>query len=191
MSAAVQLDPRLERRRFTLEEYERMIEIGLFREDERLELIEGELIVMPPQGEEHAGDIGILTQELVFAYGRAFTVRPQCPLRGAPNSMPEPDLAVVRGDAASYLARYPSGADVVLLVEVAKTTLAYDRRKAALYAKMGVPEYWIVDVDGRRVEVRTGPTNGEYASTRIVGDGEELALPETSASLAIAALFPR
>ena len=121
----------------------------------------------PPQGEEHSGEVGILNRELVLAYGRSFTVRPQCPLRGAPSSMPEPNLAVVRGDAASYLARYPTGADVVLLIEVSKTTLAYDRRKAALYAKMGVKEYWLVDVDGRRIEVRTGPMkDGEYEITR-------------------------
>jgi Uma2 family endonuclease len=192
MNAASPLDPRLEHRRFTLEEYERMIQLGIFREDERLELIEGELIVTPPQGEEHSGEVGILTQELVLAYGRTFTVPPQGPLRGAPSSMPEPDLAVVRGDAASYLTRYPTGADVVLLVEVSKTTLAYDRRKATLYAKMGVGEYWIVDVDGRRVEVRTGPMkDGEYEVTKIVGETEELTLPETTARLAVATLFPR
>jgi Uma2 family endonuclease len=191
MNAASPLDPRLEHRRFTLEAYERMIELGILPEDEHLELIEGELIVTPPQGEEHSGEIGILTQELVFAYGRKFTVRPQCPLRGAPSSMPEPDLAVVRGDAAGYLARHPTGADVVLLVEVAKTSLAYDRRKAAVYARMGVPEYWLVDVEGRRVEVRTGPMkDGEYELTKIVGEEEELALPETSARLAVAGLFP-
>src|SRR5580698_6413769 len=112
MRAMPRQDPRFAGRRFTLEQYEEMVRADVFHEDEHLELIDGRVLVMVPQGEPHAAEIGILNQELVVAYGRGYTVRPQCPLRGAPRSMPEPDLAVVRGKPAEYLARHPSAVDV-------------------------------------------------------------------------------
>ena len=182
----------LDRRRFTVAEYERMIEGGVFHEDERVELIEGELIVVPPQGPEHAGEVSTLTEELVLAYGRGYAVRAQCPLGGDALSLPEPDLVVARGDPRTYFARHPIGSDVVLLIEIAKSSAAYDRRKAAVYAKMGVAEYWLVDLDQRRVEVRTGPmADGQYTVTRIVGEGEDLAPPGANdKKIAVTSLFP-
>jgi Uma2 family endonuclease len=147
----------LPRRLWTAEEYERAGELGLFGPEERLELIEGEILVkMSPQGSRHAGVIDLVAQALRSVFLSGYVVRVQTPLALGPGNRPEPDLAVVAGNARQYLAGHPTTA--VLAVEVSDTTLALDRVvKAGVYATAGIPEYWIVNTVEGKLEVHRTP----------------------------------
>jgi len=163
------------RRRFTREEYYRMAELGLFR-GERVELIEGDIIKMSPVSAEHVTCVHRLFQWLFQVFSDA-TVRIQSPLNLG-DSEPEPDIAVVPGKAGDYLHAHPTTA--LLVVEVAQTSLEYDREvKAPLYARAGIPEYWIVNLDGQCIEVYRDPAPmGEgfgYRSRRIYMRDERIA----------------
>jgi Uma2 family endonuclease len=133
-----------------------MIELGLFGEDDHLELVDGEILTMSPQKSLHAGTITVAAEALRLAFGAGCHVRVQLPLALDEMSEPEPDLAVVEGTGRDYLAAHPETA--LLVVEVADTTLPYDRgRKASLYARAGLAEYWIVNVADRVLEVHRDP----------------------------------
>ena len=155
-------------------EYDRLVELGVF-EDERIELLHGTLVTMSPNYPEHAGPIGTLTTLLVpRLLGRAL-VRVQLPVWAADESEPEPDIAVV--PPGNYYDRHPDS--VFLIIEVASSSLRKDRNvKAPLYAASGFPEYWLVDVIGRRVHVYREPIDGKYRSVT------ELSASETLRSLA-------
>lgn len=180
----------LERRRFTVEEVARMVEAGVFDEGERVELIEGEFFVMSPQGTEHRTILTELGDRLRVAYGHIAHVQIQCPLHATLTSLPEPDLAVVRGAPRDYLERHPRGADALLVVEVAKTSQSIDRIKARVYAAAGVPEYWIVDLAARRIEVHGEPGDGGYATVTALGEDVEIVPPGTSLCWRVADLLP-
>lgn len=143
-------------RRWTRTEYERLIEQGAFGPDERLELVNGEILAMTPQKSRHASSIVILQRLLSAAFATTGHVRPQLPLAILEDSEPEPDLAVVAGSDLDYLDQHPATA--LLVVEVADTSLAYDRQtKGPLYARTGIPEYWIVNLADRVLEVYRNP----------------------------------
>ncbi len=147
-------------RRFSVDEYHRMIAAGILGEDEPVELLEG-LIVDMPQNPAHARVVQRLTSLLVRALAPdRFAVRVQLPLTFEfQKSEPEPDLAVVRAEDAQSLERHPSTA--LLVIEVATTSLHVDRTlKGAIYARANVPEYWVVDVDAALVEVYRDPEPG-------------------------------
>jgi Uma2 family endonuclease len=154
-------------------EYERMAEEGFFEEDERIELLEGVLVEMTPQGIPHAAVIERLTRLLVLALDPRGRVRVQLPFAASDISEPEPDLAVVPpGDPDES---HPERA--LLLIEVAVSSLNKDRRvKSRIYAAGGVPEYWVVDVSGRAIEVRSEPGDGAYRQVRIARPGESIRL---------------
>jgi Uma2 family endonuclease len=135
----VQTTEPTELRRFSAAEVTRMVEEGILRDDEPVELLDGELVVTPPQGPSPAAVVSDLDGRLREIYPERCHVRAQCPLGGAADSLPEPDLAVVRGKPRDYVAAHPRGADVVLVVEVAHTSQAIDRRKVRSYARIGVP----------------------------------------------------
>ena len=145
------------RRRWNRFEFERAGEMGIFRPDERLELIEGEIVEkMVPQNSPHATAIRCVEEALRLAFPRGHDVRVQLPLALDDASEPEPDLAVVVGGFRDFALDHPRSA--VLIVEVADTTLAYDRRiKATLYARAGVTDYWIVNLSNRTIEVYRDP----------------------------------
>lgn len=170
-------------RGLTRAEYYRMGELGFFR-GERVELIHGIVIRMPPIGPRHSARVVRLDELLLpRLLGRA-SVRVQQPFVAWDESEPEPDVAVV--PVASYVDRHPDHA--FLLIEVAETSLDYDRdTKGPLYAASGVPEYWIVDVVGRAVEVYAEPGTRGYARSRRVIVGETLtvgAFPDVVVSVA-------
>jgi Uma2 family endonuclease len=167
-----------------------MVEEGILAEDESVELLDGELLVTPPQGPSHAAVVSELGERLRNAYGPSCHVRTQCPLAGASDSLPEPDLAVVRGKPRDDLTDHPTGAHVVLVVEVARTSQAVDRRKVRAYAKIGVSVYWFLDLAARRLEVRADPEGEEYRLTRLFSESESVALPGTSTSWTVASLLP-
>jgi Uma2 family endonuclease len=146
----------LQTRRWTRQEYDRMAKAGLFKADERVELLDGEIAVMTPQASPHSVSIGMAERTLQHLFGPAYWVRVQMPLIGDPDSEPEPDLAVVPGEPRAYLQEHPRSA--VLVVEVSDTTLSLDRdRKGPIYSRAGIPEYWIVNLVERTLEVYRDP----------------------------------
>lgn len=144
--------------RFTVEQYHQMIAAGVFPEGLRAELIEEVIVHMTPIGTPHRGAVLSLLAPLNrLVDGTGWHACSQQPITLA-NSEPEPDLSVVRGAPQDYFARHPSPDDVALVVEVADSSLAFDRGpKAKLYAAAGIPEYWIVNLIDRQVEVYTDP----------------------------------
>jgi Uma2 family endonuclease len=166
MSVAMEEGPR--RHRITVDEYYRMAEVGLLAPDARVELIEGEIIDMPPIGSRHAGAMNLLNELLRRAVGGRAIVGCQNPLRLDECSEPQPDFALLVPRQDFYSARHPTASDTLLVIEVSETTLRYDRqKKMPLYARHGIPELWIVDVEGKRMEVfrdPAGATYGERAS---------------------------
>jgi Uma2 family endonuclease len=153
----------LQRRRFTVDEYYAMAAAGILSEDDRVELIEGEIIQMAAIGSQHAACVGRLNRILVEQTGSSAVVWPQNPVRLSDLSEPQPDLAVLRPRDDFYSGKHPGPADTLLLVEVSDSTLGYDRGvKIPLYATAGIPEVWIVDVEHRLVEVYAGPEEGRF-----------------------------
>lgn len=190
--ATLQTEPS-EHRRFTVDEVLRMVEAGILGDADRVELVDGELLTVSPQGPEHGSLKDELHQRLAEAHaGGGAHVLNQRPVRMGPRGLPEPDLAVVRGEARDYLHRHPSGADVLLVVELAQTSQARDRHKAADYARGGVPVYWLIDLVARRLEVYTEPDPGagRYRRVRSLGDGELVELPDGGARWAVSSMLP-
>jgi Uma2 family endonuclease len=168
------------RRRFTVHDYHRMGEAGILHEDDRVELIEGEIVEMAAIGTRHFTCVNGLTRLLVRGVGDAAIVSVQNPVRLDEHTEPQPDLAVLQ--TRDYRESLPRPEDVLLLIEVSDTTLSYDRNvKLPLYARAGIPEVWIVDLAGETVEHYTGPSEDSYRHVERVRRGEEIrsaALPE-------------
>ncbi len=182
-------------RRFSRQDYERLVAEGFFHPEERLELVDGELIMMTPQGSRHATAVCLAEGALRSLFGAGFSIRVQLPIALEPDSEPEPDLAVVVGSPRDYRDAHPQTA--VLIVEVTDTTLPYDReRKARLYAKAGIPEYWIVNLLDQCLEIHRHPEGvssslAAYQSRSVAQPSDvvsPLAAPERS--LAVADLLP-
>jgi Uma2 family endonuclease len=161
------------RRRFDIDAYYRMADAGVLGDARRVELIDGEIIDMAAIGSPHAE----VTNRLARLFTRALRddaalVNVQSPLRLDPYNEPEPDLMILRTRAGGYRSSHPNAADVLLLVEVSETSLAYDRGvKLALYATFGVPEVWIVDLLESVVEVYREPNEDAYVSRERLANG--------------------
>ena len=176
------------RRKLDVDAYHRMAEVGIFGADERVELIDGEIYQMVPLGSEHAAAVVRLNRlfDPVHLHGRA-TVAVQSPLRLDAANEPVPDVMLLRPRADDYRAALPGPADVLLVVEVAKSSLDYDRTvKAPLYARAGVAELWIVDLRSRAVEVATAPGAAGFTVQECVTHGavSPRALPDVAIDLA-------
>jgi Uma2 family endonuclease len=180
---------RVERRRFTVEEYHRLGEAGILAEDERVELIAGVLLVREPIGARHAGTLNRLTRFWTSRLGERAVVQVQNPLElPEQDSEPEPDVTLLRPRADFYAAAHPLADDVLLLIEVADTSLLLDRRvKMPLYARAGVREAWLVDLTADLVEVYREPSGDRYRDIRVVGRGQVVvpgAFPDLAVQLA-------
>jgi Uma2 family endonuclease len=150
------------RRRFTIHDYHRMGEVGILHEDERIELIDGEIVMLEAISPKHAGCVNALSHHAVMALSDRFIVSVQNPVQLSMLHEPQPDLAILR-KGISYDERLPTAEDVLLSIEVADTTLNYDRRvKLPLYARAGIPEVWLVDLQGQRLARYSPPVNGAY-----------------------------
>lgn len=161
------------RRRFTVHEYHLMAEAGILHEDDRVELIEGELSEMTAIGTRHFTSVNALTRLLVREVGDEAVVSIQNPVRLNESSEPEPDVAVIR--PRDYRDSLPGPEDVLFLIEVSDTTLSYDRNvKLPLYARSGIPEVWIFDLTGEIVERHSGPSGDIYRHLDRVKRGETL-----------------
>ena len=164
------------RRRFTVAEYYAMAEIGILAENDRVELLEGDLIVMPPIGDWHAACVDQFTNTLPPRLQGRAVVRVQGPTRLNYRSEPQPDVMLLRWRDDFYQGGHPGPDNVLLLIEVADTTVDYDRgTKLSAYARAGIPEVWIVTRQNRRIEAYTEPTEGAYASVRHAGRGASIA----------------
>ncbi|MEX5217521.1 MAG: Uma2 family endonuclease [Nitrospira sp.] len=186
--------PAIQTKRWTRKEYERMAALGLFSPDERVQLIEGEIVTMTPQNSPHAATIGKTQRALDRTFGVNIWVRVQMPLIIDPDSEPEPDLAVVQGTPDDYSDHHPTSA--LLVVEVSDTTLSLDRdRKRSLYARAGIQEYWIVNLTERCLEVYRDPLSqrghpASYRSFRKLNLSDSVSpLAAASASIAVANLL--
>lgn len=174
------------------EEYLRMDEAGVFAPEARLELIEGEIIEMAPIKPPHAGRVAQLAELFVQRCAGRATVWVQGPLRVSGTSIPQPDLALLARRADFYTRTLPTVEDVLLVVEVSDTSLAFDvKTKAPLYARSGLPELWVVDINDRAVRIYRDPAADGYRSASVAQVGERVAcaaLPEVAVE--VAELFP-
>ena len=171
MTLLVNRTPRL----FTVEEYYRMAEAGVLGPQERVELIEGEIVPMSPQDPKHSRALSWCTNLFSELFGRTHLVRVQLPLRIGERSEPEPDLSLLDKSVAATLEGHPTELDFVL--EVANTSLAFDRgEKLKLYARAGIPEYWIVNLRDRIVEIYRSPQGDGYTDKYRRKPGDQLEL---------------
>lgn len=160
-------------RTFTVAEYERMIEIGILSEDERVELLGGEINYMSPIGARHVHAVNALNDLLWTMIGHAAIISVQNPILLDDDSMPLPDLAALR--RRNNTDTLPTPADALLVIEVADSSLAYDRgTKFPRYAAAGIPEAWLVDLAAAIVERHAEPRDGLYRQITIARAGETL-----------------
>jgi len=168
------LPAEVKRHRFTVEEYHRMGETGLLGEDDRVELIDGEIVEMAAIGTRHFACVVNLTHALMGSCSDRYFVSVQNPVTLGEITEPQPDLSLLkaRPDPSGNL---PGPEDVALVIEVSGTTLAYDRDvKLPRYAAAGVPEVWIVDLEGGRVEVHSNPSPDGYETPSESGSGDHI-----------------
>lgn len=174
----------LQRRIFTVDDYHRMLDAGILTEDDRVELICGEIIAMAPIGSRHWGIVNRLDKRLQSRLGDRALVSAQSTIRLGHNSEPEPDIAVFRPRDDDYTGGLPMPGDAYLVIEVSDTTAASDREvKVPLYGKAGVPETWLVDLAQRRVEVYRSPSPNGYGDLHYAYPGEAIspiAFPDVS-----------
>lgn len=187
------MEPGLDERRwkFTVDDVMQMVAAGILDEDDRIELIEGDLLAMSPQDPPHASVIQRLTARLIAAFGAGYCVRAQLPLAISDRSLPEPDLVVARGDERAYDQRHPGGRDTVLVIEVSWSSRQRDLRKAEIYGSGGVPVYWRFDVESRRLETYGElAADGTYTLVRVLDDASEVEVPVVGVRWRVADLLP-
>jgi Uma2 family endonuclease len=161
---------------FNVDQYYRMAQSGILAEDDRVELIEGEIIKMSPIGVRHASCVNRLNTLFAEMLGRKAIVSVQNPLLLSTYSEPQPDLCLLRPKADFYADEHPSPADVFLVVEVADTSIGYDRdEKIPLYARAGNAEVWLIDLTQDTVTLYAEPIRGQYRQTREANRGGAVA----------------
>ncbi len=175
-------------RKFTVEEFHRMVEAGILREDDRVELLDGEIVEMPPIGGPHSSTVDRLNRLLILALrDLPAVVRVQNPVRLPGETELYPDFAVVPPRNDYYRDTLPTSAEVQLVIEVADSSLSYDRNtKATLYARAGIAEFWLVDVSTKSVEVYCKPGSRGYSdlSYRRLGESiSPVAFPSVEVSI--------
>lgn len=170
------------KRRFSIEEYYRLAEVGILGPEDKVELIYGEIVKMSPIGPRHASIVICLNRLLHGLLKDKYLISPQNPVRLSSYSEPEPDLAVLKPRSDNYKSSHPSPEDVFLLIEISYTTFEYDSKvKLPLYAEEGIEEYWIIDLQEDRILVYIEPLGDIYQKQRIYRRGEGV----------INSLFPR
>jgi Uma2 family endonuclease len=173
--------------RYTVERYLSLVDEGVLGPDDRVELLAGVIVTMTPSNPPHDTSVNLILHVLIAAVGGRAAVRCQSSLVLAPDSVPEPDVAVVPGRLRDYAARHPTTA--LLIVEVADSSLVQDRlTKAGLYAAGGIPEYWLVNLRDHCIEVFRNPVAdvGRYADMTVASPGARLqlvALPDVSVAV--------
>ena len=179
-------------RRFTAEDYRRMIEARVLTEHDRVELIHGRIIEKMPIGSRHAATVNSLTRRFAGESYREFILSSQNPIVIRDDGTPEPDLALLGHRDDFYAGQLPTADDVHLVIEVSDTTLAFDRDvKGPLYAAAGIAEYWIVDLIYDRIEIRREPSaDGVYGSLQTFARGQTLESSDEKFRLSVDELLP-
>jgi Uma2 family endonuclease len=181
-----------EKRRFTADQFLRMAQVGILCEDDRLELIDGEIVEISPIGLPHRAAVACATRALIMAVGDGAIVQPQGAVRLDLYYEPEPDLVLLKPRSDFYRSRRPDPADVLTLIEVADSSLEYDRDvKAPIYAEAAIPEYWLVDLSASVLWRYLAPGRGVFQSVEQFRRGQSLAprlLP--ACVVAVDAFFP-
>ena len=176
VQTVTELTSDLSLKRWTVDDYHRMIAIGLLTPDDRVELLDGQIVKMMPQDPPHASTIDESTDYLKTLFAGKAKVRAQLPITLTPDSEPEPDIAIVKIDPQRYRDRHPAPADVFLLIEIADSTLKHDRtHKSKIYARAGILEYWVVDINQRQVIVFRTPQVDGYQSEQVLAANTQLA----------------
>lgn len=179
-----------QRRLFTVSDYYKMAEAGILSPEDRVELIRGEILKMSPIKSPHAGIINKLVKMLFRQLDDRATIASQNPLHINKFSEPEPDIIVARFRDDEYIERHPRPEDVLLLIEVADSSLAFDRKvKTPLYAQAGIPEYWIVNLNDRQIEIFRQPSAGDYSEKLIVKNTETAVCSTIEFSVAADRMF--
>ncbi|NJL99091.1 MAG: Uma2 family endonuclease [Synechococcaceae cyanobacterium SM2_3_2] len=178
MTLAARLDPQI--KRYTFEEFHRLIESGQLEESNQLELIDGILVQKMTKGKKHAAYRSRLYRLLVGVVQDQAIVRTQDPIQLPPNHEPEPDFAIVQFQTEEYRSGHPRPKDIYLVIEVADSSLAYDQGvKLELYAKAGIPEYWIFNLQDNCLEVYSQPQElGMYEKKDIFTHENTIGIPE-------------
>lgn len=170
---AQKMTVQLLRRKFTVEQFHKMAESGILNEDDRVELIRGEIIEMAAIGAKYAACRRRLNNFLHRKLGDGVIISVQNPIELDDSSEPQPDVALLKPCEDNYLSAHPQPKDVFLIIEVADTTIKYDREvKIPLYAQEGVAEVWLVDINEECVEVFREPVNGSYQKVEKFGRGD-------------------
>ena len=185
------------RRKFTIEEYHRLVDLGFFTENDRIELIRGEIVEMAPKRTPHSVCNSLLWKQLYNSIAERAEIRVQEPIVLPSNSEPEPDLVIAKQKDDNYLSAHPTATDVILVIEISDSTLKYDREtKLSLYAEARINHYWIANLVDRYLEVYTNPfadnqNNFGYKSKSILLSNEHIAIPDLDrVSLELANIFP-
>lgn len=177
----------IERKIITIDEYHDMIERGVLDEDDRVELIEGEIVPMPPIGPEHGGCVNALNWLLARSLGDRAVVAIQNPILLPNNTEPEPDVSVLKPRDDMYRHSLPTPDDVLLLIEVASSSLDKDRfTKVPVYARAGIGEVWLINLAEELIEIYSDPVNGRYERAVRVGRGaliSPLSIPDVAFSV--------
>ena len=180
----------LKRRLLSLEEFQRMIEVGIFTEHERIELIKGEMITINAVSSRHAGCVNFLTRRLsaLIPPGTSLTV--QKPITCPHYSMPEPDIAIVKARKDDYRNHHPKPEDIYLVIEVADSLLDYDRDiKGSIYAGAGIPEYWLINLPAQQIEVYRQAKDDMYRLRELFRRGERLLFDELGIGLSVSEIL--
>ncbi len=181
------------RRRFTVDDYYRMADAGILVPDDRVELLDGQVVQMSPSGSRHAACIRILTQLITDRLGTRGLISGQLPVRLDQWNEPEPDIAILKTRKDGYLHAHPAPSDVLLIVEIGDSSASSDRLvKLPLYARFQIPEVWLVDLQSKHLEVHRNPTGHTYTEvTRIQPPGavQPAAFPDIQ--IDTTRLFPR
>jgi Uma2 family endonuclease len=165
----------IRKKKFTVDEYKQMGRAGIFQEDDRVELIDGEIVEMTPIGSQHAGCVNGTANLFARRAGDRAVVSVQNPIQLGAYSEPQPDVAILKPRRDFYRQSLPEPQDVLLVVEVSDASTAYDQKtKTPLYARAGIPEVWRVDLQSDLIEVYRGPSPDGYREMREVRRGERL-----------------
>ncbi len=168
----------IKRKHFTVDEYYRMLEAGILTEDDRVELIDGEIIEMSPIGSHHAGCVTRLNMLLNQLVGGQSIVAIQNPIHLNDQSEPQPDVALLKMRSDFYADGHPTPSDILLVIEVADTSVGYERPfKIPRYARAGIAEVWLVDLAAATVEVYSDPSGNQYQRVSRLASGDVLSVP--------------
>ncbi|MEG4104590.1 Uma2 family endonuclease [Microcoleus sp. S13_C5] len=179
-------------RKWTVKEYHKLGELGFFHPEERVELLSGNIIKMSAKGTAHTSALGRTDRLLQYIFRNLAWVRMQDPIALDDNSEPEPDIAVVRIDPFDYATHHPTPSEVYLIIEVADSSLTFDREiKAKAYARSGIADYWVLNVGDRQLHLFREPTENGYQSEVILGETASISpLQFPTVNIAIQEMLP-